>query len=336
MRRSRATPYAETAALQASTATKPRKTLVAMERRIDLHSSAHAPGPALSCSRRRLRRFGLAGPRRGARGGPALRRAGGPGSGASGRRLRGRPGSRGDDDARRFDAYGAGAGLRAAAQALGSADCAHASLACRFSDITRRWIARGSSCSRREPRRCCRRPSWSTTAPNPGSGTTQRTDTFQPGRGPGGRARALGAQSRRGDARDGPAAASRHRRRARRGGGRSGALSRCRRRRRPRLSGRLGAGRRSHWPARSPGRSPATLRLPLCSPAPSGRGLTRAATSPAPRVPPSPPRGRWGLCHLTPPLSSRSSRRSWTAPSAIQACAVFRARLHGAGISACP
>src|SRR5438874_7436769 len=72
MRRRRATPYADTAALQANTATNPRKTLVAMESRIDLHSSAHAKGSARPPVRDRLRRHRFAGPRRRARRRPAL------------------------------------------------------------------------------------------------------------------------------------------------------------------------------------------------------------------------------------------------------------------------
>src|ERR1700675_4291561 len=128
MRCSLATPYAETAALQANTATNPRKTLVAMESRIDLHSSAHATGLALSCSRRGLRRHGLAGARRGARRRPALGRVGRPGSGAARDRFRRRPRARGDDDAGLLAVLRAHSGLLAAPQGVGSVDRADAPL----------------------------------------------------------------------------------------------------------------------------------------------------------------------------------------------------------------
>src|SRR3954454_10845725 len=100
MRRKRATPYIETAALQRSTATNPRKTLVATESRIDLHCSAHAETSAHSCRRGNgLRRVGGGRPRGGAGRGPHLRRALRAGGGAPRHGPFGgaRPG--GDDDA---------------------------------------------------------------------------------------------------------------------------------------------------------------------------------------------------------------------------------------------
>src|SRR6266566_7364408 len=99
MRRRRATPYADTAALQTNTATNPRKTLLAMERRIDLHSSAHAQASALSCSRDRLRRGGVAGPHRRDGGGPLVGGAPRTGGGAARDRSGRRPRAGGDDDA---------------------------------------------------------------------------------------------------------------------------------------------------------------------------------------------------------------------------------------------
>src|SRR5437660_654068 len=105
MRRRRATPYADTAALQANTATNPRKTLVAMERRIDLHSSAHAKGSARPPARDRLRRHRFAGPRRRARRRPALGGADRAGGGASGGGSRRRARAGWNDDARRTGGF---------------------------------------------------------------------------------------------------------------------------------------------------------------------------------------------------------------------------------------
>src|SRR2546427_9336874 len=98
MRCRRATPYPDTAALQTNTATNPRKTLLAMERRIDLHSSAHAQASALSCSRDRLRRGGVARPHRRGGGGPLV--GGAPRAGGGGARGRSRrpPRARGGGD----------------------------------------------------------------------------------------------------------------------------------------------------------------------------------------------------------------------------------------------
>src|SRR5438874_203144 len=86
MRWSRTIPYPDTKALQTNTATKPRKTLVAMESRIDLHSSLHAPAYAFSrrAAGRRLRWRRLAGPRLGDGAGPALGGTGRAGSRAAG------------------------------------------------------------------------------------------------------------------------------------------------------------------------------------------------------------------------------------------------------------
>src|SRR6185503_7560590 len=128
MRWRRATPYAETAALQTNTATNPRKTFVAMESRIDLHSSAHAQGSVPSPARSSLRRHGPSGPGRRHGRGPPFGRAVGTGGRAPRRRPRRGAWARGDDDARVLHRFRPRARLRHAPARLRSAGGADAPL----------------------------------------------------------------------------------------------------------------------------------------------------------------------------------------------------------------